>query len=101
MIRRNGRNLSAEFQWEEDINPMEGTGNLADAMLVLAVGMMLAVVVNWKVDFTTSGAVQKLDQAETLSESEVQEVTSNEALEEKGVVFEDPKTGELYIKVKE
>lgn len=100
MIRRNGRSLLDDFQ-EEEVNPMDGTGNLADAMLVLAVGMMLAVVVNWKVDFTASSAVQKLDKAQTLSESEVQEVTSNEALEEKGVVYQDPDTGELYIKVKE
>ncbi len=100
MIRRNGRRLLTDLP-EEELNPMEGTGNLADAMLVLAVGMMLAVVVNWKVDFTASSAVQKLDQAETLSENEIQEVTSNEALEEKGVVYEDPETGELYIKVKE
>ncbi len=101
MIRRSGRNLSADFQIEEDINPMEGTGNLADAMLVLAVGMMLAVVMNWNVDFTPSSAVQKLDDTQTLSESEVEEVNSNDGLQEKGVVFEDPKTGELYIEVRE
>lgn len=99
MIRRKGRNLHLEME-EEEINPMEGTGNLADAMLVLAVGMMLAVVVNWKVDFTASSTVEKLDKAQSLSEQEVEEINSNEGLEEKGVVYEDPDTGELYIKVK-
>jgi hypothetical protein len=32
------------------INPMDGLGNLADAMLVLAVGIMLALVIHWNID---------------------------------------------------
>ena len=35
---------------ESVVNPMEGLGNLADAMLVLAVGIMLALILNWKLD---------------------------------------------------
>lgn len=34
----------------KEVNPMEGVANLADVMLVLAVGMMLAPVVAWNVD---------------------------------------------------
>lgn len=42
--------------WEggEEVNPMEGVANLADVMLVLAVGMMLALVVAWNVDIASS-----------------------------------------------
>lgn len=36
----------------EDINPMNYMSNLSDAMLVLAVGIMLALVAAWNVDIT-------------------------------------------------
>ncbi|MCD8332161.1 MAG: DUF2149 domain-containing protein [Oscillospiraceae bacterium] len=45
---------SSPAAFQEDVNPMDGVGNLADAMLVLAVGIMLALVVAWNVDITTS-----------------------------------------------
>ncbi|MDO4544188.1 MAG: DUF2149 domain-containing protein [Clostridia bacterium] len=38
---------------EEEPNPMEGAANMADVMLVLAVGIMLALIINWKVDLTS------------------------------------------------
>ncbi|MBR2512274.1 MAG: DUF2149 domain-containing protein, partial [Firmicutes bacterium] len=34
---------------EEDANPMSGVSNLADVMLVLAVGIMLALIMNWHI----------------------------------------------------
>lgn len=37
---------------EDDLNPMNYMSNLSDAMLVLAVGMMLALVAAWNVDIT-------------------------------------------------
>jgi hypothetical protein len=44
----------------EDINPIDGAANLADIMLVLACGLMLALIINWNVDIggTSSKAVQ-------------------------------------------
>ena len=44
---------------EAAVNPMDGLGNLADAMLVLAVGIMLALIINWKVDITAVSAAAK------------------------------------------
>lgn len=101
MIRRKkGGRLQRQRHVEEDINPMDGTSNLADAMLVLAVGMMLALIMNWNVDLTTVIDVEELD-ANSLSEEEVQEVEQDQALMEKGVVYQDPATGKYYIKVEE
>ena len=37
---------------ESTVNPMDGLGNLADAMLVLALGILLALILNWKVDIS-------------------------------------------------
>lgn len=65
MIRRKrGGRLDRSDGYEEDINPMEGTGNLADAMLVLALGMMIAVIMSWSVDFSTpSSSMKELNNA--------------------------------------
>jgi hypothetical protein len=35
---------------EESVNPMDGVANLSDLMIVLAVGIMLALVMNWNMD---------------------------------------------------
>ena len=40
---------------EESVDPMNYVSNLSDAMLVLAVGMMLALIVHWNVDISTGG----------------------------------------------
>lgn len=99
MIRRkSGGRLTRQFHHEEDVNPMEGTSNLADAMLVLAVGIMLALIMNWNVDLTDVVDMEELD-ADSLSEEEVEVVEQDQALQEKGVVYQDPDTGKYYIKV--
>ena len=48
--RRRGERFS-----EESVDPMNYVSNLSDAMLVLAVGMMLALIVHWNVDISTGG----------------------------------------------
>ena len=48
--RRRGERFSGE-----SVDPMNYLSNLSDAMLVLAVGMMLALIVHWNVDISTGG----------------------------------------------
>ena len=36
-------------------NPMNGVSNMSDSMLVLTVGVMLALVIKWKVDLLIVG----------------------------------------------
>ena len=48
--RRRGDRFS-----DESVDPMNYVSNLSDAMLVLAVGMMLALIVHWNVDISTGG----------------------------------------------
>ena len=48
--RRRGERFS-----DESVDPMNYVSNLSDAMLVLAVGMMLALIVHWNVDISTGG----------------------------------------------
>jgi hypothetical protein len=80
---------------------MEGAANLADAMLVLACGLMLALVINWDVDIARSPgeAAAALTEVEGVAEggaaAEAQEAPAG--LEELGVVYRDPSTGKLYM----
>ena len=44
MVRRKQRRRRAS---DDDIDPMAGTTNLVDAMLVLALGFLIFVVISW------------------------------------------------------
>lgn len=89
--------------WEngEEVNPMESTANLADVMLVLAVGIMLALIAAWDVDISPSDNLQPA-QTVTPAGEEYSEVWSGEdtaddlGLTEYGKVYKDA-SGNLYI----
>ena len=53
--RRSRRRGEARFNESNDVNPLSYTGNMSDAMLILAVGIMLALIIHWNVDVSTSG----------------------------------------------
>lgn len=96
MLKRKLRREEAE---SEDVNPMEGVANLADVMLVLAVGMMLALVVAWNVDI--SGSNDPLPVTPVQDGHEQVWDTDGEApedlgLTEYGKVYKD-EDGNLYI----
>lgn len=102
------------FSFEEDnTNPMDGVSNLSDAMLVLAVGIMLALVINWKIDikdvYTDNANKAKVDEnkmQELNSENSIQNNSiSFEDIESKyvksGTVYTDTVTGKTYVVVDE
>ena len=101
---RENRLRPNEFE-EEEANPMAGVSNLADVMLVLAVGIMLALVINWNIDVGSDSTVTEVDtedlteieEYESVTEEELSEITSDTGLEEKGTVLVDPETGKYYI----
>ena len=100
----------------EDVNPMNYLSNLSDVMLILAVGIMLALVVHWNVDITASGGqaqgnsgengsvlVDK-DHAVTMTDEELARLQEQngvtgggESLEKRGEVYYDAETGTYYI----
>ena len=57
MSRRRSRRRrgTGAFSESNDVNPLSYTGNMSDAMLILAVGIMLALIIHWNVDVSTSG----------------------------------------------
>lgn len=98
-LERDNRNL-----FGEDTDPMGGLANLADAMLVLAVGIMLALVMNWHISisggYTTEveqGSMQELDASQLQNAAEVGESGESSDYEEKGTVYVDKKTGTMYL----
>ena len=88
---------------DDTINPMEYVGNLVDAMLVLAVGIMLALVINWNVDiFSSQNDSSDTDTQSTVSFSEsslekTDEEKTPDELEKMGTVYFDSETGTYYI----
>lgn len=106
MVREKGRKRFSEG--EED--PMAGTTNLVDAMLVIAVGLLIFVVISWNMQ---SVVFQNNDQQQALDESspDVTEVAEGQVLNETpdtsnssgqgymemGKVYKDPSTGKLIM----
>lgn len=107
MVREKNRKRFAEG--EED--PMAGTSNLVDAMLVIAVGLLIFVVISWNMQSVVfqdnqnpqSQAVQDSSQVTEVSEGQVLNETpdtsdsSGQGYMEMGKVYKDPTTGKLIM----
>lgn len=90
---------------EEDLDPMSSTGNLVDAMLVFACGLLLALVVKYNVPLnsdltqaTQTGEMTQIDNPGELTDSKD---NGGRGFEEVGITYRDPETGQLYVKVEE
>lgn len=100
----------------EDVNPMNYLSNLSDVMLILAVGIVLALVVHWNVDITASGGQAQGNTGEngsvlvdkghavTMTDEELARLQEQngvtgggENLEKRGEVYYDAETGTYYI----
>ncbi|MBR3140340.1 MAG: DUF2149 domain-containing protein [Methanobrevibacter sp.] len=94
---------------EED--PMAGTSNLVDAMLVIAVGLLIFVVISWnmqsvvfqdsqnqqqKID-SSSPQVSEVSEGQTLNETPDTSDSSGQGYMEMGKVYKDPSTGKLVM----
>ena len=95
-------NMDVRKDDSEDVNPMEGVANLVDAMLVLSCGLMLALVINWNVDFGSAGTTVEVNQNKEVTEidgvtANGESVSSANGYQEMGMVYRDPETGKLYM----
>ena len=92
---------------DEIVNPMDSVANLVDVMLVLVVGFMLALIINWNLDV---GAIAHLTPEEEQSESALEfdgdymeeidsegEDIDSRAMEKLGSVYFDEASGRYYI----
>lgn len=106
--RRKGKFLN---QGEED--PMAGTSNLVDAMLVIAVGLLVFLVISWNMQnivFNENmdeqqkqkvknaiNEVSQLDQGEELNDTPDISKSSGSGYTEMGKVYRDSETGKLIM----
>ena len=109
MVRRKQRRRRAS---DDDIDPMAGTTNRVDAMLVLAFGFLIFVVISWNMQSVIFSDMSQ-DQKQAVMESmkQVSEVTQGQELNdtpdtsqssgqgftELGKVYKDPSSGKLIM----
>lgn len=81
----------------EDVNPSAYIVNLADCMLVLALGCLVALVGAFNIDLNTT-QIDRED-LEQVDPTEIDEELTAEGsyYVEAGTVYMDPKTGELFM----
>ncbi len=84
---------------------------MSDAMLVLAVGIMLALIINWKIDINVNSDSTTVSSSTNVEESDMQEYEFDDtnqntemSLEEvennyvkSGTVYTDTTTGKTYV----
>lgn len=107
MLRRKRRLLS-----DHDEDPMAGSANLVDAMLVLAVGFLIFLVVSWNMQnvvFTDSSPEEKqqtmqamkkaaeVQMGKEMNETPQTSSGSGQGYVEMGTVYKDPNTGKLIM----
>nr|WP_295159871.1 DUF2149 domain-containing protein [uncultured Methanobrevibacter sp.] len=100
MVRRK----SARRQRVEE-DPMAGTSNLVDAMLVIAVGFLVFVIISWNMQalVTDDNPIQQaqqtteIDQGTQLDEAPDTSNSSGQGYTEMGKVYKDPVTGKLIM----
>ena len=107
MVREKGRKRFSEG----DEDPMAGTSNLVDAMLVIAVGLLIFVVISWNMQSVVFQDNQNPQQAINENSPDVTEVAEGQELNETpdtsdssgqgymemGKVYKDPSTGKLIM----
>ncbi|WP_418733318.1 hypothetical protein [Ellagibacter sp.] len=97
---RNGGGLrGGRLRSKEDTDPMASVANIADIMLVFACGLMMALVTVWNIDFTPLSELQdKQLEAIDMPEDMPEDMSdAGNAYVEKGMVYQDPKTGKYYM----
>ena len=108
MVRKKQRRRSSRV--EED--PMAGTANLVDAMLVIALGFLIFVVISWNMQsivfsdmspeerqnvMETIKQVSEVTQGQQLNETPDTSNSSGQGYTEMGRVYKDPATGRLIM----
>jgi hypothetical protein len=85
---------------EYELNPMDGVANLADVMLVLACGLMLALIINWNVKINTEpqDGSTPMTEVETPADGDASALNQDEYAEV-GKVYYDKETGKYYMVV--
>lgn len=87
----------------EDVNPMANVANIVDAMLVMSLGLMIALISFWQLD---TSELQQMVQGNEMTNVDVNQMAeemqnNSSSYQELGTVYQDPTTGELYMLTKD
>ncbi|HAM15485.1 MAG TPA: hypothetical protein DCP91_06435 [Eggerthellaceae bacterium] len=84
---------------DEDVDPMSSVANIADAMLVFACGLMVALVVAWNVDLQNVQQVEIEDSEQVDDIQSLEDILTAEGSSyiQRGTVYQDPRTGQMYL----
>jgi len=108
MIRKQKRRLISR----DDGDPMAGSANLVDAMLVLSIGFLIFLVASWNMQDVmfsdespeerrqTMEAMQRaaeIHQGRELNDTPQIQSGEGEGFVQMGTVYRDPKTGKLIM----
>ncbi len=101
------------FDESDEEDPMAGVANLVDAMLVIAVGLLVFLVISWNMQsvifnenlsqeqkqdaMDAMNQVVEVDQGKLLNQTPDVSNSSGEGYTEMGKVYKDPKTGKLIM----
>ncbi len=82
----------------DDINPLDTVVNLVDVMLIFACGLMVAVIMHWNVDLTKADVITEENLVEVKDlDKAIKDGTVAENYDSMGMVYQDPKTGKMYL----
>lgn len=103
----------SSFDESDEEDPMAGVANLVDAMLVIAVGLLVFLVISWNMQaivfnedvtpeqrqyaINAMKQVTEVDQGQQLNETPDVSNSSGEGYAEMGKVYKDPKTGKMIM----
>lgn len=91
------------FNMSEDVNPVEGVINIADAMVVFACGLMLALAIYWNIDLGPDGELININRGREMTEIPqiredlIEAQGSGKLYERIGTIYKDPETGQLFL----
>jgi len=94
--RRYGTSLSREVVIEEDINPSAYIANIADCMLVLLLGVIVALIAYYNVDLTEAAPEDEIVGVEVNLDQNKDGLIDDNFQEQRGSVYYDKDTGEYY-----
>ena len=97
----------SSFDESDEEDPMAGVANLVDAMLVIAVGLLVFLVISWNMqaivfneDVTPEqrqDAINAMKQVTEVDQTPDVSNSSGEGYAEMGKVYKDPKTGKMIM----
>ena len=98
-LRNSGGLRGGRLRSKDEADPMASVANIADIMLVFACGLMMALVTVWNIDFTPLSELQdkQLEAIDTPEDMPKDMADAGNAYVEKGMVYQDPKTGKYYM----